>query len=91
MFLNPTKTRFATYLLMLERLFKLRPAIEQTIVHPDWTTNTFHGVHCHKSLTKIKVIQTNYIRRDEFWDTCANFVHMVELVLMWFIKAFNGK
>jgi hypothetical protein len=67
---------------MLERLFKLRPAIEQTIVHPDWTTNTFHGVHCHNSLTKAKVIQVNYIRRDEFWDTCANFVHMVELVLM---------
>jgi hypothetical protein len=30
------------------------------------------------------------IKRDEFWDICANFVHMVELVLM-SLRAFDGK
>jgi hypothetical protein len=30
------------------------------------------------------------MKKDEFWDTCTNFVHMVELILM-LIKAFDGK
>jgi hypothetical protein len=30
------------------------------------------------------------IGRDEFWDTCAHFVHMVEPTLM-SLNAFNGK
>jgi hypothetical protein len=37
----------------------------------------------------VTIVQAN-IRRDEFWDICANFVHMVELVLM-SLKAFDGK
>jgi hypothetical protein len=35
MFKNPTKTQFATNFLMVERLFKLKPAIAQTIVNLD--------------------------------------------------------
>jgi hypothetical protein len=42
-----------------------------------------------KSLTKARTIQTN-VRRDEFWDTCVNFMYMVELVLV-SSKAFDGK
>ncbi len=30
------------------------------------------------------------VKRDEFWDTRANFVHMVEPVLM-SLKVFDGK
>jgi hypothetical protein len=83
MMLNPTETQFATNFLIIERLFKLRPTIEQTITDPDWTTfvNTLCGSHCQKSFTMVKVVQVN-VRRDEFWDTFANFVHMVELVLI---------
>ncbi len=46
MLLHPTKTRFATHFLMVERLFKFKPAIEQIITNHDWTTfvNALHGI-----------------------------------------------
>jgi hypothetical protein len=47
MLLNPTKARFATNFLIVERLFKLRLAIEQTFANLDWTTfvNSMRGSH----------------------------------------------
>jgi hypothetical protein len=47
MLLNPTKTRFATNFLMVERLFKFKLVIEQIVANLDWTTfvNTLHGNH----------------------------------------------
>jgi hypothetical protein len=89
--LNPIETWFATNFLIVERLFKLRLAIEQTIANPNWNffVNSLHRNHCHKSLTKARFVRTN-IRREEFWDICANFVHMVELVLV-SLKTFDGK
>jgi hypothetical protein len=91
MLLNPIKTWFATKILMVERLFKFRLAIEQIVVDIDWTTfvNSLCGNHHQKSPTKVKAIQAN-IRMDEFWDTCANFVHMVEQVLV-SLRAFDDK
>ncbi len=76
---------------MIERLFKFRLAIEQTITHLDLTTfvNSMCGNHHQKLFTKVRAIQTN-VRKDKFWDTCANFMHMVESVLM-SLKAFDGK
>jgi hypothetical protein len=63
--------------------WKLRPTIEQIITDHDWTTflNTLCGSHYQKSFTTVRVVQAN-VRRDEFWDTCVNFVHMVKLILM---------
>jgi hypothetical protein len=37
----------------------------------------------------VGAIQAN-VRRDKFWDTCANFKHMVEPILV-SLKAFDGK
>ncbi len=76
---------------MVERLFKLKFAIEQIVVDHDWTSlvNSLHGSHHQKLLTKVRVVQAN-IRRDKFWDTCANFVHRVKPVVM-SLKAFDGK
>jgi hypothetical protein len=76
---------------MVERLFKLKPTIEQTIVDPNWTTfiNSLRGNHHQKLFTKVRAVQAN-VRRDEFWDTCVNFVHMVEPILM-SLRAFDGK
>jgi hypothetical protein len=58
MLLNPTETQFVTNFLMVERLFKLKLAIEQTIVDLDCTTfvNTLYGTHHQKSLTKVRVV-----------------------------------
>jgi hypothetical protein len=46
--LNPIETWFATKFLMVERLFKFKPAMEQIIVNPNWITfiNSLHGNHC---------------------------------------------
>jgi len=76
---------------MIERLFKLRPTIEQTIFDLDSTTffNSLHGSHHQKSFTNAKAIWTN-VKRYTFWDTYANFIHMVELILM-SLRAFDGK
>jgi hypothetical protein len=47
MLLNPTKTWFATNVLIVERLFKLKPTIEQIAANPDLTTfvNSLCGSH----------------------------------------------
>jgi hypothetical protein len=76
---------------MVERLFKFRRAIEQTIANFDLTTfvDSMCGNHHHKSFTKAKAIQTN-VKKDKFWHTCANFIHMVGPVVM-SLKAFDGK
>ncbi len=58
----------------------------------NWENNIkkmFHINHHQKLLTKARVIQAN-VRRDDFWDTCTNFVHMVELVLV-SLNAFDDK
>jgi hypothetical protein len=91
MLISSTETRFATNFLMVEWLFKLKLAIEQTIANLDWTifVNTLCGNHHQKLFTKTKVVQAN-IKKNEFWDICANFVYMVELVLV-SLKAFDGK
>jgi hypothetical protein len=91
MLLNPIETWFATNFVMVERLFKLKPTIEQTIVDLNWTTfiNSLRGSHHQKLFTKVRAIRAN-VRRDEFWDICVNFVHMVELILV-SLKAFDGK
>jgi len=47
MLLNPTKTRFVTNFIMVERLFKLKPTIEQIVANPNLTTfvNSLCGNH----------------------------------------------
>jgi hypothetical protein len=91
MLLNLAETWLAPNFLMVERLFKLKLAIEQIVTNLNWTTfvNFLCGSHHQKLFTKVRAIRTN-IKRDEFLDTCANFVHMVELVLV-SLRAFDGK
>ncbi len=91
MLLNPTKIVFATNFLMVERLFKFKLAIEHIIANPNWTTfvNTLHDNHHQKMFTKVRSIWTN-IKRDEFYNICANFVYMVEPILI-ALSVFDGK
>jgi hypothetical protein len=52
--LNPIETWCATNFLMVERLFKLRPTIEQTIADPNSITsfvNLLHGNHRKKKFS----------------------------------------
>jgi hypothetical protein len=49
---------------MVERLFKLKPAIEQTIADPNWINflNLLHGNHRQMSFTKVRFAQVNVKR-----------------------------
>jgi hypothetical protein len=49
MLLNPTKTRFATNFLMVERLFKLKLAIEQIVANLD---GQLLSIHCMAIIIK---------------------------------------
>jgi hypothetical protein len=88
---NLTKTCFATNCLIIERLLKMKPIVEQTFINPRWMTfvNTLCNTHGHKSFIKAKYVWTN-IKKDKFLDTCANFVHIVKSILVT-LKAFDDK
>jgi hypothetical protein len=62
---------------MIERLLKVNHIIEQIINDLKWTifVNMLHNTHRPNSFTKARYVQTN-IRRDGFWDTFDDFVHM---------------
>jgi hypothetical protein len=63
-----------------------------TNCHRPWMDNFFNtlcNTHQHKSLIKVRYAQAN-IKRNGFRNTCANFVHMVEPILM-VLKAFDNK
>ncbi len=64
--------------------------VEQTVMYPEWMTfvNMLHKTHQQKFFTKARCVQTN-IKKDKFWDTCANFVHMVESILV-ALRAFDS-
>jgi hypothetical protein len=55
-----------------------------TNYHWPWMDHFHQHVVSHPS-TQVphqgKICQTN-IRKDRFWDTCANFMHMVEHILV---------
>jgi hypothetical protein len=51
--------------------------------------NSLCGNHHQKLLTKVRAIRAN-VKRYGFWDTCVNFVHMVEPILV-SLRAFDGK
>jgi len=80
---------FVTNFLMVEQLSKLKSNIEQTIMDMEWTifVNTLCSTYYHKSFIKPRYVWTN-IRKDKVLYTCANFVHMVELVL---VALFDGQ
>jgi hypothetical protein len=65
--------------------------VEQIVIDLGRTTffNTLCNTHQHKSLIKVRYVQAN-IKRNGFWNTCANFMHMVEPILM-VLKAFDSK
>jgi hypothetical protein len=69
----------------------MKLVIEQAVINIKWKffVNTLRNTHQHMSFTKVKYVQTN-LRKDGFWDTFANFVHMVEPFLV-ASRAFDGK
>jgi hypothetical protein len=76
---------------MVERLFKLKRAIEQIVVDPNWTifVNTLLGTHHQKLFIKAKVIHAN-IKKKRLLGYCANFVHIMEPILV-SLRPFDGK
>jgi hypothetical protein len=58
---------------MIEWLLKLSLVVEQTIIYPKWRLLSTHYIApINNSIIKEKYVWIN-IKKDGFWDTCANF------------------
>ena len=77
---NPVQTRFATTFIMIERLVEVRQAVEATVHDAEWNEYT-RKLTSHEKQQKANKVR-RYVRDDEFWRTCLNFVHVVEPVLV---------
>jgi hypothetical protein len=88
----PGSTRFATNFLMIDRLVKVRHALEQTVIHPDWTAyvNKLNrgGDDRRRSAMEARQIKTT-VNDDNFWTSCDNYRHMSEEVLR-ALRVFDG-
>jgi hypothetical protein len=84
----PVETRFATMFLMIERLVKVKEAVESTVHDPEWNEfrRTLQGNGPKRKTDDVR----RRVRKDEFWRRCLNFVHMVEPVLI-ALREFDGK
>jgi hypothetical protein len=84
----PVETRFATMFLMIERLVKVKEAVESTVHDPEWNEfrRTLQGNGPKRKADGVR----RRVRKDEFWRRCVNFVHMVEPVLI-ALREFDGK
>jgi hypothetical protein len=84
---NPTKTRFATFL-MVDRLVKVRQAVEVTIMDTNW--NNYLDRLTSKATRMKANLARQYAQSDGFWGTCVNFVHMVVPMYV-ALHEFDGK
>jgi hypothetical protein len=77
---------------MISRMFDVKNALEQVVIHPRWTEyvrslfNRQNGHHAHAlaSLVNATILEVN------FWHRCQNYVHMVEDVLR-ALRVFDGR
>lgn len=88
----PTETRFACNMLMLDRLVKLKPVLEQLKDHPRVQTY-FGNLRNRMGGEQAATNSRNVVRTIEdvgFWQRCKNFIHMTEDVLK-ALREFDGR
>ena len=82
--LMPGETRFASKFIMMEHLLKVRGALEQTVVDPQWTqyVSTLVNDRNKKSQPKTASLDTKtVVQLNHFWNRCVNFIDLVEPVM----------
>lgn len=89
--LLPGQTRFASNFIMIDRLIKVKEALEQSVVDPEW----------HAYVTKLRDSRKDRARtlsrnvkklvlNEHFWERCINFREMVAPVV-YALREFDAK
>ena len=86
----PVETRFATNFIMIDQLLQVRNALERMIIDNEWPT--FMSDLRKRSPTAYAktALVRRFIRSDDFWNTCKNFLYMVIPVIK-ALRVFDGK
>ena len=87
---KPTKTRFATNFIMIDRLVQVHNALERMVVDDNWST--FMGDLKRRSHTVYMgcFAVKRFVRFDGFWNTCKNFFYMV-IPIVKALRVFDDK
>ena len=84
------ETRFATNFIMIDRLLQVHNALERMIIDNEWLT-PMSDLKRRSSTAYVKAaLVRRFIRSDGFWDTCKNFLYMVN-PLVKALCLFDGK
>ena len=86
----PGQTRFATHYIMISRLLKVRGALEQSVVDPDWRNYETKKTLSARDKAKISRDVKRVVLDDVFWEQCANFKWMTSPVV-YALREFDAK
>ena len=89
--LLPGQTRFASNFIMVDRLLKVRAALEQSVVDPDWLAyvTKLRDSRKDKARTLSRTVK-KLVQDDHFWERCTNFREMVAPVV-YALREFDAK
>ena len=88
--LMPGQTRFASHYIMISRLLKVRGALEQSVVDPDWRNYETKKTLSARDKAKISRDVKRVVLDDVFWEQCANFKWMTSPVV-YALREFDAK
>ena len=72
--LLPGQTRFASNFIMVDRLLKVKDALEQSVVDPEWRAyvTKLRDTHRDRARTFSRSVKT-LVLDEHFWERCTNF------------------
>lgn len=89
--IRPGATRFATNYLMIDRLLKVRKALELTVVDPKWDDYVRTLGSERKYNHRLKARNTKKtVQCDIFWGACENYHELVAPAVL-ALREFDGK
>lgn len=88
--LMPGQTRFASHYIMISRLLKVRGALEQSVVDPEWRNYETKKTLSARDKAKISRDVKRVVLDDVFWEQCSNFKWMTSPVV-YALREFDAK
>jgi Protein of unknown function (DUF 659)/hAT family C-terminal dimerisation region len=89
--LLPGQTRFASNFIMIDRLLKVKEALEQSVVDPDWQAyvTKLRDTRKDRARTLSRTVK-RLVLDEHFWERCTNFREMVAPVV-YALREFDAK
>ena len=89
--LLPGQTRFASNFIMIDRLLKVKDALEQSVVDPEWRAyvTKLRDTRRDRARTFSRSVKT-LVLDEHFWERCTNFREMVAPVV-YTLREFDAK